>query len=157
MVASFYVAYELLGIVTFLMVDKKLSPDSSDVIEWKSNYKEGCGKDLDMTYALQNGCLNGVAYATVPVACYLVYLNKNKESNVQAQEGSTSIRGYFARLLVFASVCCLCAVPAMLITLETVGSPILVMVICIMIPSVLASYLLVGGPYDYIVSRLTSK
>ena len=55
LIASFfYVTYEILGIVTFLIVDKKLQPDSEAVITWNQNYMNSvCGPDpLDMTFAL---------------------------------------------------------------------------------------------------------
>ena len=52
-----------MSIATFYYVDGKLGPDSEDIKEWKLNYKNGCkGKDLDMTYALQNASLNGCGY-----------------------------------------------------------------------------------------------
>jgi len=55
LIASFfYVSYEVLGIVTFLFVDKKLHPDSAEIILWNKNYEASiCGPDpLDMTFAL---------------------------------------------------------------------------------------------------------
>jgi len=55
LIASFfYVSYEVLGIVTFLFVDKKLHPYSAEIILWNKNYEASiCGPDpLDMTFAL---------------------------------------------------------------------------------------------------------
>jgi len=55
------VAYEALAIVTFIFIDKKIT-GSNELAMWKKNYSDGGCGELEMTYALQNACLNGCAY-----------------------------------------------------------------------------------------------
>ena len=61
------------------------------------------------------------------------------------------------RILVFGVICVICALPTMLITVDMVGSPVVIMIGCIGIPAALASYLLVGGIYDKIINFIGSK
>lgn len=44
--------YLYISVQTFEAINKENSPDKKHVKEWLANYKKGCGKELDMTYAL---------------------------------------------------------------------------------------------------------
>ena len=62
-------SFFLISIGTFLFVDSKLSPQSDLMIEIKKNWMASkCGEKLgpfDITYGLQNACLNGCGYQAV--------------------------------------------------------------------------------------------
>lgn len=73
----FYLFYEALSIIVFRMVDARLTPDSTEIKLWKQNYSDGGCGTLDMTYSLQNACLNGCAYLTFGVILYICTLNRN--------------------------------------------------------------------------------
>lgn len=60
----FYISYESLSILTFLIIDQKLPINSDTVVQWRNNYEKGCNKEMDMTYSLQNACLNSCGYLT---------------------------------------------------------------------------------------------
>ena len=47
----FYVVYEAIAIVTFIVINNRISEDSEEFILWKTNYEISCG-ELDMTDAL---------------------------------------------------------------------------------------------------------
>lgn len=59
-------AFIILVICTFLWIDGMMSPDSEKIREIKENWMASeCGKkkgELNMTYSLQNACLNGCGY-----------------------------------------------------------------------------------------------
>ena len=46
-----WAAFELVAIITFIFVNRELSPESEALKMWKKNYEKSCG-ELDMTYAL---------------------------------------------------------------------------------------------------------
>ena len=74
-----WAAFELVAIITFIFVNRELSPESEALKMWKKNYEKSCG-ELDMTYALQNACLNSCGYLTIPMVIYIstMYRNKSK-------------------------------------------------------------------------------
>ena len=74
---AFYMAYEVVSIITFVVINNRLTPDSAEIIEWVANYNKDCG-ELDMTYSLQNACLNGCAYVTFPVFAYICTIYRNR-------------------------------------------------------------------------------
>ena len=53
--ATFYVLFELASVITFIVINNHLTPESAEIKKWTTNFekaKDGeCGK-LDMTYAL---------------------------------------------------------------------------------------------------------
>ena len=80
-----YLIYEILAMATFVSVNSKLGPTSADIIEWTANYSNSCGH-LDMTYALQNACLNSCAYFTMPVTMYIITLYRDKTAKCHFKE-----------------------------------------------------------------------
>lgn len=59
---------------TFETVNEANSPDKPHVKKWLENYEKGCGKKLEMTYALQNASLNGCGYIVIFTSCYFFYI-----------------------------------------------------------------------------------
>jgi hypothetical protein len=57
------------------------------------------------------------------------------------------------RIVVYGIISGICAIPALTIKVDMVGSPLIIMLVCIIIPGILQAYLTVGGPFDYIVGR----
>ena len=48
----FYVIFEVASIITFVVVNNKLTPESKEIQKYQLNFsKGGCGQ-MDMTYAL---------------------------------------------------------------------------------------------------------
>jgi len=47
----FYVIYETTAIITFIVINNRISEDSEEFIFWKTNFELSCG-ELDMTDAL---------------------------------------------------------------------------------------------------------
>ena len=47
-----YIWFMLAAVVTFSIVDKENSKNMSHVKNWLHNYRVGCEKELDYTYAL---------------------------------------------------------------------------------------------------------
>ena len=75
-----FVAFEILSILTFFKINKKVN-NSPDLEKWKKNYEQGgCGV-LDMTYALQNASLNGCGYLSLHWAAYVFLLYRDKFSS----------------------------------------------------------------------------
>jgi len=112
---------------------------------------------LDMTYALQNGTLNACGYLFGPWALYSVFLFRDKFTKRRIEDKWTLnpqnkfLQGLLRLILLLLSVA-LFALPAIFIKASHVG-PIVVMFTNIIIPFILASYVIVGGPYDYLVTR----
>jgi hypothetical protein len=79
-VGLLYIFYEAASIGLFIYVNNVLSPDSDTIKKWKNNYTDGGCGELDMTYALQNACLNGCGYMTLPVFMYIALYQRNKFS-----------------------------------------------------------------------------
>ena len=148
-----YVFYEVLSIVIFLIINSKLTPDSEQIKEYKHNYfLGGCG-ELDMTYALQNACLNGCAYLTIPVAMYIsLYFHK---IGTPTHDNTTrdSLKSTVLRVIVFCLISITAALPALLIKLEYVGSPIIIMLVNIIVPGAIVSFVLIAGTYDRIIEK----
>ena len=63
----FFIMYEVVSIITFRQVNDKYTEDSAEVILWKKNYKDGGCGELEMTYSLQNACLNGCDLTAVRI------------------------------------------------------------------------------------------
>lgn len=76
-VFAFYILYEVASILTFQYQDARLTPTSKELTTWVANYNKRCGQ-LDMTYSLQNACLNGCAYFTLPVVFYITTLYRSR-------------------------------------------------------------------------------
>ena len=70
----FFIMYEVVSIITFRQVNDKYTEDSAEVILWKKDYKDGGCGELEMTYSLQNACLNGCGYQTFFVVLYICTL-----------------------------------------------------------------------------------
>ena len=77
MFSVFYLLYTTTAIVSFIAVDNSLDPSKDPLKEWLDNFKVGCEKELDMTFALQNASLNSCAYITLPWATYILTMYRN--------------------------------------------------------------------------------
>ena len=94
---------------------------------------------------------------TLPWANYVFLVAKPKFCyKSEFHDGSTLIKCYhvFLRIMIVAIVSILLALPKFLITVEMVGSPIIIMFTSFIIPIALISYFMSGGPYDYIVGQM---
>lgn len=79
------VSFFLISIGTFLFVDSKLSPQSDLIIEIKKNWMASkCGKEkgpFDITYGLQNACLNGCGYQAVFASLFVFQVLRHQFQN----------------------------------------------------------------------------
>ena len=133
---------------------------------WVADYAKSCGK-LDMTYALQNASLNGCAYLTFPVSIYISTLYRSSilgklvanPAAIRIQDTSSKSHGcvLVIRLVVAALMCCPLAIPALTITVEHVGSPIVIMLTNIAIPTAIGGIVLGGGLYELVVQFLEKR
>lgn len=69
-----FILYEIASIIIFVQVNDRYTEDSANVILWKKNYKDGGCGELEMTYSLQNACLNGCGYQAFFVVLYICTL-----------------------------------------------------------------------------------
>jgi hypothetical protein len=74
----FYLVYMALSIMTYVAVDGHLTPDSPEMADIIANFEKSCGK-INMSYALQGGCLKACFYITLPVVAYLAFVLKPNE------------------------------------------------------------------------------
>ena len=104
-----------------------------------------------MTYALQNACLNGCAYLTIPVTMYLsLYF---RLSNVPIHDSQTlhSKMRAVPRIIIYCLVSVISSLPAIFIKVTYMGSPIVIMFTNVVIPGAIVSIYLIAGGYDKFV------
>ena len=122
-----------------------------------------------MTYALQNACLNGCGYLTLPFVAYVSNLYRksilrrftNDAEGVQIQDWHTLqdrpiAKGLF-RISLTAIVVLVCALPALFIKLRDLKSPIGIMFTNIVIPFAVFAFFLCGGIFDLSIQKLEKK
>jgi len=156
----YYVSFITLSIITWVIIDNTLE-GSPELEKWKKNYEAGgCGK-LDMTYALQNSCLNGCGFQTVPVGFLIAHIYRNKicpflVGKYKTQDSWPNLTTLLVRVLCFGLAACIVSVPGMTIKITVYGgNSIPLMFSNVIIPSIILSYYTTGGGYDYLVDRFT--
>ena len=165
---GFFIVFEVLSVVTFVKINKQNSPDKPHVQKWLENYKKGCGKSLDMTYALQNASLNGCGYLTVWTVSYISYLYRYQtcdafksvpiaEGNIKKKDNCSKCKIAFFRLFLTALSVAFTALPAIFIKVKMVKSPIVVLFTNIIVPLAVAFFLIMGGPVDYFIYHMEQK
>lgn len=140
-----------------------MSPDSEKVKKWIDNYEKGCnGKKLDMTYALQNASLNGCGLQVIFTACYLSFVYRS--SSVQVVEGPIDNRSCLRtillgtlRIIIIVVSCGILTIPALLIKVKEVESAIIVLFTNILIPCAIASWLIMGGPVEWLIDVVENR
>ena len=87
MATVFYFLFEIASLITFNTVNGILTPESTTVIGYQTNFEQGgCGK-MQMRNSLQTSCLNGCAVVTLPVVAYLSTLYNPIKFQDQANFG----------------------------------------------------------------------
>ena len=87
MATLFYFLLEIASLITFNTVNGILTPESTTVIGYQTNFEQGgCGK-MQMRNSLQTSCLNGCAVVTLPVVAYLCTLYNPIKFQDQANFG----------------------------------------------------------------------
>lgn len=157
-----FMLFELISIVTFVIIDNRLRPDSEQVITWKKNFKQGCHKELEMTYSLQNGSINGCGYMAVFTASYIAYIYRMQ--TIPVCEGpiheTSTMKGVLIglhRLVLIVLSCGLLAIPTVLLKVNQVGSAIIILFTNVLIPLSVACIMVQAGPVDYIIAYVEDK
>ena len=74
----FYIFYEVLAIITFVIINDRITPTSPEFLNWSKNFTNGgCGV-MDMTDSLHNACLNACGFLTGPFFIYIFTVYRNK-------------------------------------------------------------------------------
>ena len=84
---------------------------------------------------------------------YLSLYLRHPSTPVHDNHTRNGIKDTFLRVVVFCLISLIAALPALLIKLEYVHSPIVIMFTNIIVPAILVSYTLLGGPYDKIIEK----
>ena len=64
---------------------------------------------------------------------------------------------YGIRIIVVGVMCIPLAMPALLLKVDAVGSPIIIMFTNIIIPAAIGGYLLFGGPYEIVTGKIVKR
>ena len=115
-----------------------------------------------MTYALQNACLNACAYLTMPVSMYVCLLLRDKLVPLFSGKELIPIQDYYAitsknlvltRIIVLTVIAVPLIIPALLIKVENVGSPIVIMFTNIAVPLGIGAFVIIGGLYEVLIDK----
>lgn len=149
-------------IITFLIADSELQPNSDAIKSYTANFVKFCGP-LNLTYSFQNASLNGGGFCTLTLVSFIcmVYYNKltsfrSKSMNsIMIQEnGKGGFKGMAAKILLVLLLAGVSLIPILTLNLENTGSAIIILFTNVIIPLAFAGYFLIGGPYDYLVQNL---
>ena len=118
-----------------------------------------------MTYALQNASLNGSGYQALFCFIYSCTIFRYscgvrvpvQDSAEMPKETGSFVKVALFKVLVMGVMAAVLLVPASLLDLETVGSPIAIMFINIVIPGTISAILLTLGPYDSLVAKFHAR
>ena len=167
----FYIFYEVLAIITFAIINDRITPTSPEFLNWSKNFTNGgCGV-MDMTNSLHNACLNSCGFLTGPFFIYIFTVYRNKvmpfdknTSKIKVQDSQifngctkTQISKIsLIRILLYALANIILLLPTQYVKLDDVGSPIGIMFINVVFPMIVVAYLIFGGTYDFVLSKFTS-
>jgi hypothetical protein len=88
----FYIFYETLSILTFGIINDRITPTSPQFVEWSKNFTNGgCGV-IDMTDSLHNACLNACGYLTGPFFIYIFTVYRNKVMPFVSSKNASAIK-----------------------------------------------------------------
>ena len=154
-----YLAFMIMSIVTYIIINNRLPLDSPTVKSWIEHYeKGGCGT-FNTKYALQTGCLLGCGTLTIMVFTYVffIYRVKPEAGVVELLDGENPKRAVLqvlTRLFVVTLLILPLAIPVLTVDIEHLGSAVAYLVLCEVIPLTLGGFLLGGGPYDLLVQKI---
>lgn len=154
-----FVVFMVVSILVFRAKNAQFNKNNPDVITWLKNYKIGCKKDLELTYALQNASLSGCGYLTALTFCFVgsiyrccgehyvegAWSNDPRKDRTCCQ----TFELVFMRVLIVVALVGWLGVPAIFVKIDMVGgSAELIMLVNIVLPLAIGSILLCAGPYD---------
>lgn len=162
-----HITFIAVSIVSYTIVNAKLGPDSPDIIKWKANFKAGGCEEMDMTNALQNGCLNGCGRITIALGFLLFFLFRHSVSpclngkyriyNSFPTNGNIFVQ-VLQKFLIMSPGLLLFGLCTLLIKKEAVGNNQYVVLFTNgIIPSLMMTGYLSGGLYDWGVNYFFDK
>ena len=183
----YLIAFTSLAIATFFRTDTIYQDGSTKSVvkgttyaevvkNWnKSKCKEEEGA-WDMTYSLQNACLNACGYQWFLCGLYmfsalrLPYWQKyhmmdadSYKEFAEEEQGHNTQKNWFcvgvAKLLVMGALAGPCGIPAIVLKVKAFAAfdryaGVVIMMTNIVIPGTIVAFLYVGGPFDAIMMKI---
>jgi hypothetical protein len=115
----------------------------------------GCGKLNDLTNALQNAGLLSCGYMTFGVFSFLFYIHQpifkciyNKNNILEGPINNRIIAKTIIRIFLCAPSAIIVFLPNLLIKLSIINNTYALLFTNMIVPMIIASWLLFAGPYD---------
>ena len=68
---SGFIVFIVASVLIFRVKDAEFNKTNPQVVTWLENYRIGCKKELELTYALQNASLSGCGYLALLTFCFV--------------------------------------------------------------------------------------